>query len=460
MIREAASFRDPSGYILYGLDREVYRSLNLESYTMVQQFLEGPAYASLLEQELIIPTELAGQNAVTETRSDRYYLRHKRLELITYPYEWTPQMLLDAAKCTLEVQLELMNHGFSLKDASAYNIQFDFGSNGLAPVFIDVGSIELLTDPIWLAYKQFVSHFLLPLFLYHDKNHDFRGTFLTEMDGLDPEEAYCLLGMSKFLSPYFTLVTLPHWLGKGAQKTQPREQDPERTFFIMHHTIRSLQRKLNCLRFKPVESEWTAYEDSNTYPDDARATKQVFGRHVWNQIEPQVVLDIGCNTGYFSFQAAYSGSQVIALDTDSTCLDFLYRKTQKIQSKILPLRVDIANPSPGIGWKNQERASFLDRLGQVDCVFALAVVHHLLITKGIPLLEIAGLFHDLTKEYLLVELIGPADPMFQSLLRGRGDLYSEFVIEAQEAIFIEHFSIIEQLDLPGMDRTLYLMRKK
>ena len=451
MIKEPASFRDPSAHIFYGTEGEVYRSLDSKSFKVMRLFLVSPAYKNLLEQGLIISTEV-----VFEGR-----LQHKRLGLITYPYEWTPQMLLDAARATLEIQLELMDHGFSLKDASAYNIQFDFGVNGLAPVFIDVGSIELLAGPIWRAYRQFVSHFLLPLFLYHDKNYDFRGTFLSEMDGLDPEQAYHLLGMRKFLSPYFTLVTLPHWIGKREGTQRPKEQNPERDLFVMRHTIRSLKRKVDHLQLKPAASEWTTYGDSNTYPDEARATKQVFCRHVWSRYtSPQVVLDIGCNTGYFSFQAAYSGSQVIALDTDATCLDFLYKKTKSMQSKILPLRVDISNPSPGIGWKNQERASFLDRIGQVDCVLALAVVHHLLITKGIPLLKIAGLFHELTKEYLLVELVGPSDPMFQSLLRGRGDLYNGLVLEAQERTFAERFSIIEQLSLPDMDRTLYLMRKK
>ena len=450
MIKEPASFRDPSAHIFYGTEGQVYRSLDSKSFKVIRLFLASPAYANLLEQGLIISTEV-----VWEGR-----LEHKRLGLITYPYEWTPQMLLDAARATLEIQLELMDHGFSLKDASAYNIQFDFGINGLAPVFIDVGSIELLTGPIWRAYKQFVSHFLLPLFLYHDKNHDFRETFLANMDGLAPEQGYHLLGMRRFLSPYFTLVTLPHWLGKREGSSQPREGDPEKSLFVMRHTIRSLKRKLDHLQLKPVRSEWTAYGDSNTYSDDARTTKQVFGRHVWDEIKPQVVLDIGCNTGHFSFQAANSGSQVIALDTDATCLDFLYRKTKSMKARILPLRVDITNPSPGIGWKNQERSSFLDRIGQVDYVLALAVVHHMLITKGIPLLEIAGLFHGLTKEYLLVELVGPSDPMFQSLLRGRDELYSGLTLEAQERIFAERFSIIEQLNLPDMDRTLYFMRKK
>ncbi len=452
MIKDPSSFRDPSGHVFYGPEGEVYRSLDIKSYKVAESFLVSPAYANLLEQELIISTEV-----IKEGR-----LQHKRLGFITYPYEWTPQMLLDAAKCTLNVQLELMKDGFSLKDASAYNVQFDFGTNGPAPVFIDIGSIEPLAGPIWRAYRQFVSHFLLPLFLYHDKNYDFRGTFLAEIDGLAPEQAYHLLGMSKFLSPYFTLVTLPHWLGKreGTESPQPKSEDLEKSLFVMRHTIRSLKRKLDRLQLKPVESEWTAYGDLNTYPDEAGATKQVFGGHVWNQIKPQTVLDIGCNTGYFSLQAACNGSQVIALDTDTACLDFLYKKTKNMQSRILPLRVDITNPSPGIGWNNKERASFLDRIGQVDCVLALAVVHHLLITKGIPLLEIAGLFHGLTKEYLLVELVGPSDPMFQSLLRGRGALYNEFVLVEQERIFAERFSIIEQLGLTDMDRTLYLMRKR
>ena len=458
--REVSSFRDPSGHILYEGGR-VYRSLTTDSYKVVQSFLNSPAYTNLLSQALIIPTYTVS----TDTQRDlaemeglprRHYVRHSKVDFITYPYEWVPQMLLDAAKCTLKVQLVLMEHGFSLKDSSAYNIQFN-----PTPIFIDLGSIVPLTGPIWVAYKQFASHFLLPLFFYQDMDWDFRGTFLTDLDGLDPEQAYQMLGLvNRFLSPYLTSVTLPHFLRKKEAKEIPQpkqEEDKEKNLFVMRHTIRSLQKKINSLHLKPKESQWKDYSDQNSYTPEAKEKKLHYITQILNQLRPNMVLDIGCNTGEFSLLASRKGSKVISIDLDIPSLESLYNQKG---TRILPLRVDITNPSPGIGWKNQERPSFLDRIGQVDCVFALAVVHHLLVTKGIPLAEISSLFYGLTSDYLLVEFIGPLDPMFQSLLRGRDDQYEGLTIGNQVRIFQQYFSILEKEYLPDMDRALYLMRKK
>ena len=462
--REVSSFRDPSGHILYDGNR-IYRSLNTRSYTVIQSFLQSPAYTSLLAQELIIPTYLVDpdvQDYLTEKEGlpDRHYIRHKKLDFITYPYEWTPQMLLDAAQCTLRIQLALMEYGFSLKDASAYNIQFN-----PTPVFIDLGSIQPLTVPTWIAYKQFISHFLLPLFLYQDMDLDFRGTFLTELDGFDPEQAYCLLGIfERFLSPYLTSVTIPHLLRKkeGKQSLQSNEvYNPEKALFVMNHTIRSLQKKINSLHLIPRQSQWEDYSDQNSYNEEAKEKKFLYVTQILNQLRPNIVLDIGCNTGEFSLLATRKGSKVVSLELDIPSLESLYTKIKERKiSRILPLRIDITNPSPAIGWRNQERSSFLDRIGRVDCIFALAIVHHLLVTKGIPLPEIANLFYNLTSEYLLVELIGPSDSMFSSLTRGRSIDYSGLSLNIQEEIFTKYFSILESYNLQGMVRTLYLMRKK
>lgn len=460
--REVSSFRDPSGHILYESGR-VYRSLDTRSYMVVQSFLNSPAYASLSSQGLIIPTYTVSRDTQRdliekEGLPDRHYIRHGKVEFITYPYEWTPRMLLQAAQCTLKVQLELIEHGFSLKDASAYNIQFN-----PTPIFIDFGSIETLKDSTWIAYKQFISHFLLPLFLYQDLDLDFRGTFLTELDGFDPEQAYSLLGVfRRFLSPYLTSVTIPHLLRKkeGKQNLYSNEgYNPEKALFIMHHTIRSLQKKINSLSLKPKKSQWTDYSDQNSYTPEAKERKSSYITQILSQLRPNVVLDIGCNTGDFSLTASRKGSKVIAIDLDIPSLESLYTKIEGKRG-IIPLRVDITNPSPGIGWKNQERPSFLDRIGQVDCVFALAVVHHLLVTKGIPLTEVTSLLHSLTSEYLVVELVGWRDPMFSTLTKKRGIVYSELNLKVQEEIFTTHFSILEYLSLPGMHRNLYLMRKK
>ncbi len=464
--REPSSFRDPAGYVIYDSMGSIYRSLDWESYQSASRFLHSPAYAPLLEQELIIPTELVRPGTINENVPNRYYLKHRKIGLVTYPYEWTAGMLLDAAECTLRVQLTLLEFGFSLKDASAFNIQFDFGTNGPAPVFIDIGSIEALTTATWVAYKQFTSHFLLPLLLYYDLGFDFKGTFLTDLDGFDPEQAYSLLGgrLKRFFPPYLTTVTLPHLLGRNGSENPaaaPKEEsDKEKRLFIAQHLIRSLQKKIGRLRDKsPAQTEWQNYEEDNSYSDQAATEKAAFVENICLKIAPSTVLDIGCNAGRWDLKLmTVLGATVVGLDLDIPSLDTLYQEARYQKASILPLRIDITNPSPSIGWRNKERTSFLERIGESDCVFALAVVHHLMITKGIPLTEIASLLNDLTSDYLLVELIGPSDPMFRSLLRGR-EGYDGLTLEVQEEIFAGYFNILREKSLTGMDRTVYLMSK-
>ena len=171
-------------------------------------------------------------------------------------------------------------------------------------------------------------------------------------------------------------------------------------------------------------------------------------------------MDIGCNTGQFSLLAAEYGANVLAIDQDMPSLDRLYLRAREQQSNVLPLRVDISNPSPGIGWNNKERAAFLDRSSGFDCVFSLAVVHHVVVAKGIPISEVVKLSHNLTSRYLVVELVDYLDSMFQSLVRGRDSLYTELTLENQERDFTQIFTVLRSLRLPEMTRTLHLMEKK
>jgi len=474
--QDPASFRDPSGHIFY-CSEGVYRSLNKESYGLLRSFLQSPAYAHLLDKGLLIPTDLvddATQRTLAEEEGlpDRFYVQHKKLWFISYPYEWTTKMLVDAARCTLLVQATLMEYGFGLKDASAYNVQFDFGNSGPAPIFIDLGSMEPLSDTrgLWLPYKQFVSHFLLPLLYHRDLGYDFKGTFLSDLEGFDPELAFQLAGPFRRLLPrYLTLVSMPHWLrrweGKGnlhhdQQKVPPSEVQREKSRFILRHTVRSLQRKIDRLGGGTRKSGWVDYEERNNYSPDAEAEKQTFLHRICEQLRPKTVLDIGCNTGHFSFVAAQYGAKVLALDRDLPSLDRLYRSARERNSSVLPLRIDISNPSPGIGWRNEERTAFLDRVKGFECVFATAVVHHLLATNGIPLSEVANLCHQLTTKYLVVELVDPTDPMFRSLLRGRDALYAELSLQEQERIFTQRFAVLQSHHLTGMGRKLYLMERR
>jgi hypothetical protein len=172
------------------------------------------------------------------------------------------------------------------------------------------------------------------------------------------------------------------------------------------------------------------------------------------------MINLGCNLGKFDVIAAEHGAEVLAIDLDLASIDVVYERAREHHARIIPLRVDIAAPSPAIGWKNRERRSFLERACRFDCVMALAVVHHLLVTNRIPLDEVVDLTARLSTRHLILELVDRSDAMFQRLARSNQDLYADLTIASQERAFTERFRIIERRDLEDIPRTLYVMEKR
>ena len=473
--RDPGSFRDPAGYVLHYGDA-VYRSLDSDTYERLRAFLASPIYRQLTDCGDLLPVTIAGDHereelARLEQRNNRRYLRQRRLGFISYPYEWSPRMLHAAAQCTLRIESALVAHGFTLKDASAYNIQFDLTGRGPAPVFIDIASVEPApAQPLWVAYNQFIRHFALPLLLYNQYGHDYRGDFLADLEGVNPDAAYRMAGrMRRWLPPFLLLVTMPHLL-RGMENNRaaaldqdgkaPANLDADRDRYILSRLIRRLERVIERLEPPVRASNWTGYEADNSYPPAAAARKQEFVANACASLKPARLINLGCNLGKFDLIAAENGIEVIAIDLDLASIDVVYERAREHRAPIIPLRIDIAAPSPAIGWKNRERRSFLERACRFDCVMALAVVHHLLVTNRIPLDEVVDLVARLSNRHVILELVDRSDPMFRRLARGNQELYADLTIEAQARAFAEHFRIVERCELEGIPRTLYVMEKQ
>jgi 2-polyprenyl-3-methyl-5-hydroxy-6-metoxy-1,4-benzoquinol methylase len=473
--RDPGSFRDPAGYVLhYG--GAVYRSLDREAFDRLGTFLADPVYRRLSANGDLLPVAVADAGereelARLERRDDRWYVRQRRLPFISYPYEWSPRMLHAAALCTLRIEAALIDRGFTLKDASAYNIQFDLTDRGPAPVFIDITSIEAAPPrPLWMAHHQFLRHFALPLILYRQFGYDYRGDFLADLEGVHPDSVYRIAGrLRRWLPPYLFLVTVPHLLrnleSDGTAEIDRRAAVPahhhaERDRYILSRLVRRLERLIKRLEPPARASQWTGYEADSSYPPPAAARKEEFVARACATLKPGRLINLGCNLGKFDLIAADHGIEVIALDLDLASIDTVYQRARERHARIIPLRIDLAAPSPAIGWKNRERRSFLERACRFDCVMALAVVHHLLITNRIPLDEIVDLIARLSARHVVLELVDRTDSMFQRLARGNQDLYADLTIEAQERAFAARFRIVERCDLEDIPRTLYVMEKQ
>jgi SAM-dependent methyltransferase len=464
--RDAGSFRDPSGYV-FQQDGRIFRAIDAPCAAILRALSEKGTLARLVSDGLVVPTEILPPSPLTERlvrEHPRYeqFLEHEKIQPVTYPYCWTVSMLADAGIRTLDLQIRLLESGHSLKDATAYNIQFVKGR----PVFIDLSSIERpVRLDIWVALGQFQQMFTFPLLLVRHRGWDLRSYFLGSIGGRTVEQvARAFPGVARLRPRLLLDLTLPLWLNRRGDsgKTGGREiltrPNPDSGAQVLN--LRRLRRKIAALAegYRP-HGTWSRYTGECSYTDAAEEAKKTLVRSMIEPLRPATVLDLGCNTGDYSYLAAGLGAAVIAADGDHDAVELLYRRLKKTPARITPMVVDIGNPSPSIGFRNLERASFHDRV-QADCVLALALIHHLHVSGNLPLESIAALFSDLTRDALVLEFVPPDDPQFRRLTRFRLDDYASMTIERCLEAFAGRFELARREPVPGSPRTLLLLRKR
>ena len=475
-LTDGRTFRDPAGWVEVQPDA-VYRFLYPEAQADLLAFLHSSLGAKLLRSGKLIGTEVLPA-AATQQRSllppglqdaGLLVLQHPRVPFISYPWEWCPAQWNAAAQLTLELNRELLADGWILKDATPLNVLFQ----GSRPVFVDVASVARvdLSRPIWYAYSQFVRTFLLPMLAHTSLGWPLRATALRR-DGYEPEEIYAALsGAQRLRQPALSAVTLPALLGKtrarqAAQAANdpgalPSTKDPELVQHILQQTTAKLGKQMRRAMPGARDSTWTAYAGTATHYSEAdHAAKRAFVAQALQIAGPRYALDVGANAGVYSELAVDAGaSQVVAIDTDLQTLDRLYHRLENSGKPILPLVVDLANPTPGAGWLNSESASFLKRAtGHFDTVIMLAVLHHLLLHDHIPMPAIAALASELTTRTLILEWVPPRDPMFRELVRGRDDVFASITEAAFRRVFGAHFRTIAEHALDN-GRILFHLEK-
>lgn len=452
------TFRDPAGSVEIRPDG-AYRNIRAPFDAEILDFLALP-----LARELVAKGRLIASEVVSRTSAESLVLRHPRISFQSFPWEWAPGMWLAAAELTLNLCSDLVEHGWLLKDATPLNVLFE----GTQPTFVDVLSIQRMDphQPIWLAYGQFVRTFLLPMLGYSRLGWPLQAS-LTRRDGYEPEEIYAALSWPKRLrQPALSAVTLPSLLA-GNKTMQARSltsrsvKDPDLAKQILLKTLQNLLAQMRRVTPAYRASTWSDYAETAThYSDEDHSLKRSFVAGALAKTRPASVLDVGCNTGVYSNLAADTGAEVVSIDTDLQAVDRLCASLNGSGKNILPLCVDLAQPTPAAGWENREYASFLSRCsGHFDTVMMLAVLHHLLLRNQIPLDRIAALCSGLTTQYLILEWVPPADPKFQELLRGRDAIYAHITEAAFRDAFAEHFRTLDELTLAN-GRTMLHLRKR
>ena len=447
-----SSFRDPSGFV-FTYQGEIYRQVNKFFQAHFEKFVGSGLYNSLVADSLLIPHQAVQQNL---TGDESWYttLRPEKIELISYPYEWTFSLLKDAAMLTLQLALTALDYGMVLKDATPYNVQFHKGK----PVFIDSLSFETYQEgEPWIAYRQFCENFVGPLALMHYSGLPLQQLLLAYPGGIP------LLYVKKLL-PYksrFNLHLFLHVHLHAGMVTSSggSQRKPTLSKAKLANLLRGLQTLVGSFHLKKFENVWGEYyKEAETRPGYLEEKKSVIS--VWLEQMPavQTVVDIGGNEGEFAKLAAKGKSRVICADGEHYAVDQLYKQVKQNNfTNLYPLCIDFTNPTPAIGVNNIERTSFFDRASS-DLAIALALVHHLAIGKNIPFHFIAEMCARLGK-FLIIEFVAKEDEKAKLLLQNKKDIYNWYSEEQFEAAFSQRFRLIEKRALSSSPRILYLMER-
>ena len=452
---DGGSFRDPSGYVLHG-ETAVYRAINPCAAADFEFVRGSGVLQDLTDRGWLIESEAVdlAAMAVEPIRGQQpvYLIRHPRLEVVSHPYEWCFSGLQDAALRHLHIQIEALSGGIALSDASAYNIQF----RGTQPLHIDILSFRRYREgERWDGYHQFCRQFLNPLLLEHDLGVDFQKWYRGALEGIDSS------ALAKLLPLGAKYGSLRRYLHVVAQARLERSIESRafndsggmssRRYLAI---LEDLAHWIEGLRPKAAgPSIWVDYASNNSYAPSAEAEKRKFVEQVVGNAAPRLVWDLGSNTGAYSELAVRAGAaNVIAFDSDHGAVERLYAHAADKKLPILPVLMDLANPSPDQGWVQNERRG-LQRRANPDLILALALIHHMVIGRNIPLADAIDWLVSLAPAGV-IEFIPKTDPMVRRMLARRTDIFSDYTLADFRAALSRHASVERELHLEEDGRVL------
>lgn len=446
-----SSFRDTDGFVFEHAGR-IMRQVNPGYVPTHERLKSSGFYTRIREQGWLIPhREIpAGSEGFEEL-----VLEPDQLPVITYPYEWCFGQLQDAALLTLKLQQSALDAGFSLKDASAYNIQYHEGK----PVLIDTLSFETYAEgQPWAGYRQFCQHFLAPLALMACCDPRLGQLTRQHLDGVPLDLASALLPRRTWLRP--GLLIHLHLHARAQSKYLNRDRKVAARPVTRHGLLgilESLESTVRALGWKPAGTEWAAYYDHTNYDQASRQDKETVVKAWIERCQPALVWDLGANDGTFSRLAAEHGAVTVAWDIDPSAVEQCYRHSVRAgQKQLYPALLDLTNPSPALGWNLTERQSLFERR-RPDLAMALALLHHLAIGNNVPLDRCADFFKRVT-DTLIIEWVPKTDSKVAALLRNRRDIFSDYDEAGFTRAFTRHYRVQERHRVKNSDRVLYFLK--
>lgn len=449
MLRDEASFRDPDGFI-FEHDGHLYRSLTRAAAERLSA--HGAFYREAVERGLLVPFSeekpLPGIEAA---------IKPERLPLVTYPHEWSFEQLKDAALNTLDINILALEHGLTLKDATAFNNQTLDGRT----VFIDHTSFEVTEGRLpWRPYSQFCRHFLNPLVVGAYRDIHVGSFFRLDIDGLQQQLANDLLPLRARLRPSVLMHMLAHnhYIRKASAFEGRTEAGSIQARGRQIDLLRQLRAFVAGLAAARAASTWADYYEKTNYVAQAFEEKKRIVAGCFAGRSLATVWDVGANDGTFSRLIAGSARHVLALDLDHNAVNANYTyNRERRHPGIHALVYDVGNPTPALGFRNRERST-LEARSRPDAIVALAVIHHLSLTNNIPLAKTALYFAELAPE-LVIEWVGREDSQVRRLLAQKTVPYDWYNEDGFRAAYAERFSLVARTPIAGTDRVIYHFRR-
>ncbi len=451
------SFRDPSGHV-YEVDARIFRTVTDYATTDFDFVCSTGLLQKLTLNGLVLPFEKVDQGVLGPIgKNAGYVLEAPRIPWISFPYEWPFSSLKAAALLHLEIHATALEHGVTLSDASAYNVQF----YGVRPIFIDHLSFRRYKPgEFWTGHRQFCEQFLNPLllraFLGIPHNAWYRGS----QEGIETEDLCRLLKWRNFFSSnVLSQVLLQSYFQRSARRNiinLKKEHLTESCLPLasLQGLIKKLHRWIS--RLKPLDTGktiWQNYADFHNYPSKETDLKRQFILDFVRQTQPKLLWDLGCNTGTWGAVALENGAEyVVGFDSDHGALEKTFARSHEGKLLLQPLYMDAANPSPNQGWMGRERPS-LEARASADAVLALAFVHHLVIARNIPFIQLLNWILDLAPNGV-IEFVPKSDSNAQVLLHLREDIFPDYTEECFLSHIAQRAEIIKTKTLPSSGRIL------
>jgi SAM-dependent methyltransferase len=450
------SYRDTAARVVKK-ESGYYRYIFNEYKTEYDHLMQSGLYQELTQKELLIEH----QEIQIDTDDPKVFklLYPTQIPFQSYPFEWSYTQWRKAILAYLRINHIALKYGMILKDATPYNFYLIGGKT----VMFDTSSFMFFNEnDSWIAYRQFCEEFLSPVALMHYNGAEWSKLTMANLRGMP------LSFVSKQLpiKSWFNLTTLLHihlhskYLGNNESKEIENKKNKGFTL----EKIKSLQKMIfNTIttwnKSHQYTNHWSTYYENDIESQEYLKDKEATIRKWLEIIKPKSVLDLGANTGKFSFIAAEYAERVISLEGDENCVDEIEEKISIKNSNVFTLLGNVAKPSPTIGFLNRGTESIYKR-GSSDVVLGLALVHHLHISNRLSFEQISLIFASFSNEYLIVEFIPITDNKVQILINGK----SINLMDYNENNFIKALSswflIKEAISLKESGRRLFLLEKE